>query len=80
MPFPIDKIDRLGNYDGTWSLGVRCLCCGHARLIPAIFLIRLFGRETRLATVAPRLYCSRCRGRGCACAGKDLEAQVWIPR
>lgn len=80
MPFPIDKIDRLGNYDGTWSLGVRCRCCEHARLIPALFLIRLFRREARLANLVPRLYCSRCKGRGCLCAGKDFEAQVWIPR
>lgn len=28
MPFPIDKRDRIGNYDGAWSLGVRCRCCG----------------------------------------------------
>ena len=80
MPFPIDKVNRLGNYDGRWSLGVRCRCCAHARLIPAQFLIRLFGRQTALVAVVPRLYCSKCSGSRCSCAGKDLEAQVWIPR
>jgi hypothetical protein len=80
MPFPVDKIDRLGDYDGAWFLGIRCRCCDHARLIPATFLIRLFGRRRPLATVAARFHCSRCKGRACSCAGKDFEALVWIPR
>ena len=80
MPFELNKVSRLGDYDGTWALGIRCSCCGHARLIPASFLIRLYGRERRLATVSTRFRCSVCSGRKCTCAGKDFDAFVWIPR
>lgn len=80
MPFELNKIDRLGDYAGTWALGIRCRCCGHARLIPASFLIRLYGRERRLATVARRFRCSVCSGRPCDCGSKDFDAFVWIPR
>ena len=80
MPFELDKIDRLGDYGGVWSLGIRCRCCDHARLIPASFLIRLCGRNRQLSSVAPRFYCSPCTGRRCSCAGKDFDAFIWIPR
>jgi hypothetical protein len=80
MPFELTKIGRLGDYNGTWSMGIRCRCCGHARMIPASFLIRLYGREKRLSTIAPRFRCSPCSGRDCACAGKDFDAFIWIPR
>ena len=80
MPFELDKIDHLGDYGGVWSLGIRCRCCDHARLIPASFLIRLYGRNRRLSSVVRRFYCSPCTGRRCACAGKDFDALIWIPR
>lgn len=79
VPFSIDNIGCLGDYDSSWSIGVRCSCCQHTRQISAVFLIRLYGRRTSLEIVVPRLYCSSCMGRGC-CAGKDFEVSAWIPR
>jgi hypothetical protein len=80
MPVPIDKIRALGEFDGTWALCVHCRCCEHTREIPARFFIRIYGPRRPLATIASRMYCSRCRARNCRCEGKDFDTAVRIPR
>jgi len=80
MPLPLDKIKRLGNYSGNWSLCVRCLCCQHQREIPAAMLIRRYGERKLLAELVPHLYCSPCECKGCECKGTRFDAVIDMPR
>ena len=80
MPFPLDKIRRLGDYDGSWWLHLRCRCCKHARQVPAEFFIRLFGKSASLRHVVKRLYCANCREKRCRCEARNFEALIGLPR
>lgn len=80
MPFPLDKIKRLGEYDGHWWLLLRCRCCQHRRKVDAAFFIQMFGKHRLLAQVVKQLYCAQCRNQRCRCEGKNFEAEIGLPR
>jgi hypothetical protein len=80
MPLPLNKVHRIGDYDGRWWLCVRCRCCRHTGEIPAQVLIERYGRGKLLAEAAELIYCRRCRDKYCACAGKNFEALVGLRR
>lgn len=63
MPFPLSKVRTLEDYDGRFSLSVKCRFCGHERVIPARVLAGYAGRRCRVRHVVARLRCSKCQGR-----------------
>ncbi len=74
MPFPLSKVQRLGDYEGMFVLSVSCTTCKHERPIAADVLARLAGRDARVADVVRRLRCSKCGER-------QVDVQViGIPR
>jgi hypothetical protein len=80
MPFPLDKIRRLGDYDAQWWLRLRCRCCRHARNVPASFFIERYGKQARIDVIAKRLFCANCRDKVCRCAARNFEARIGLPR
>lgn len=80
MPFPLNKIRRLGDYDAQWWLCLRCRCCRHARTVPAPFFIERYGTRARIEPIVRRLYCANCRDRACRCAARNFEALIGLPR
>jgi len=77
---PLGIVRRLGDYDGLWSLRLRCRCCRHMAEIPARQLIERHGRQKLLREIADRLYCRRCQEKYCRCGGRNFEALVGIHR
>ena len=80
MVIPLEKIRRLGDYDGLWWLSLRCRCCRHMAEIPAQKLIERYGRGELLQEVAKRLCCRRCQEKYCHCKGRNFEALVGLKR
>lgn len=63
MPFPLDKVRTLEDFEGRFSLNVKCRTCAHERTIPARTLAEIAGRRALVRHVVHRLRCSKCRGR-----------------
>ena len=76
---PLQKVRRLGDFGGRWSLSLRCRCCRHMAELPARKLIERHGPEKLLKEVAARLYCRRCQEKYCHCRGRNFEAMVALP-
>jgi hypothetical protein len=61
-----DATPRLGDFEGQ-GLALEAACrCGHVRIIPPAFLLKLYGPEARLypfvlERLAQRLRCSACQ-------------------
>ena len=73
---PLQKVRRLGDFDGRWSLSLRCRCCRHMAELPARKLIERHGPEKLLKDLAARLYCRPCQEKYCHCRGRNFEAMV----
>ena len=80
MVLPLEKMKRLGDYGGLWSLRLRCRCCGHHAELAARKLIERYGEDKQVKEVAARLYCRRCQEKYCRCGGRNFEALVGIRR
>jgi hypothetical protein len=80
MVMPLEKVHRLGDFGGRWSLSLRCRCCRHMAEISAQQLIERYGPKKRLSDVADRLYCRRCQEKYCHCKGRNFEALVGLKR
>jgi hypothetical protein len=80
MVMPLEKVRRLGDYAGLWSLSLRCRCCRHMAEIAAHKLIERYGSQALLSDIARRLYCRRCQEKYCHCRGKNFEALVALKR
>jgi hypothetical protein len=80
MVMPLEKVRRLGDFGGLWSLSVRCRCCRHMAEIPAQQLIQRYGSQKRLSEIAQRLCCRRCQEKYCHCGGRNFEALVGLKR
>jgi hypothetical protein len=80
MVLPLEKVRRLGDYDGLWSLCLRCRCCRHMAEISAQKLIERHGPQKPLKDIVSRLYCRRCHEKYCHCRGKNFEAMVGLKR
>ena len=80
MVIPLEKIRRLGDYDGLWWLSLRCRCCRHMAEIPARKLIERYGAQALLKDIAKRLYCRLCQEKFCHCRGRNFEAMVGMRR
>lgn len=80
MVLPLEKVRQLGDFDGLWSLCLRCRCCRHMAEIPARRLIERYGPRKRLSEIAGRLYCRRCQEKYCHCKGRNFEALVGLKR
>jgi hypothetical protein len=76
MVMPLEKVRRLGDLGGQWSLSLRCRCCRHMAELSAQKLIERHGPQRLLKEVAGRLYCRRCHEKYCHCKGKNFEAMV----
>jgi hypothetical protein len=63
MPFPLSKVRTLRDYEGHFSLNVRCIGCAHERTIAAVTLAHFAGLDAPVREVAKRFRCSRCNGR-----------------
>lgn len=79
MVMPLQKVRRLGDFGGRWSLSLRCRCCRHMAELPARKLIERHGPEKLLKELAARLYCRRCQEKYCHCRGRNFEAMVDLP-
>lgn len=80
MVMPLQKVRRLGDFNGLWSLSLRCRCCRHMAEISARRLIERHGPEKLLKDVAARLCCRRCQEKYCHCGGRNFEAMVGLQR
>jgi hypothetical protein len=80
MVMPLEKVRRLGDFDGLWWLSLRCRCCRHMAEISAQKLIERYGRQELLQSVAKRMYCRRCQEKYCHCKGRNFEALVSMRR
>ncbi len=69
MPFPLSKVRTLRDYEGHFSLSVRCLRCAHERTIAAATLAHFAGLDASVQAVAKRFRCSHCNGR---------DHDVWV--
>jgi hypothetical protein len=78
MVLPLEKVRRLGDYGGLWSLSLRCRCCRHMAEISARKLIERHGSQALLKDIAARLYCRRCQEKYCHCRGKNFEAMIGL--
>jgi ribosomal protein S27E len=74
VPFPLSKVRHLNDYQGMFTLSVRCKSCRHERPLAAQMLAKHAGKDARVLDVVARLRCSRCGHR-------HVEALVFgIPR
>ncbi len=73
---PLQKVRRLGDFGGRWSLSLRCRCCRHMAELPARKLIERHGPQKLLKELAARLYCRPCQEKYCHCRGRNFEAMV----
>lgn len=80
MAIPLEKVRQLADFDGLWSLSLRCRCCRHMAEIPARKLIEHYGGTALLKDIAKRLYCRRCQEKFCHCHGRNFEALVGLRR
>jgi hypothetical protein len=80
MPIPSEKVHRLGDHGGLWSLSLRCRCCRHMAEIPAQQLIERHGPNKRLVELTVRLCCRLCQEKHCHCKGRNFEAMVSFRR
>jgi hypothetical protein len=77
---PLEKVRRLGDFNGLWWLSLRCRCCRHMAEVPAQQLIERYGAQALLKDIARRLYCRRCQEKFCHCQGRNFEAMVGMRR
>jgi hypothetical protein len=58
-------VTKLSDEFGDYRLTIVCRGCGHSRTTEPHALARIFGWETRLTAIAPRLRCSKCSAKDC---------------
>ena len=62
----LHDVKKLDDRFGQFLVRVKCPACGASRDIAAEALARLVGWSMSLASLAPRLRCSKCGAKGAA--------------